>query len=90
LQLVTTIERPDVMIVDFVNPEVDAHELLEKARIRFGKSTMPPVLFLRDTPEDEEAANDLFADDVLLKPIEPALLLESVNKLIVKPQPDED
>ncbi len=84
IQLITSIDRPDIIILDFVEPEADARGLLQKARIRFGKSNMPLVLFLRDTPEDEAVANDLFADDVLLKPVDAAQLLECVSKLLTK------
>jgi DNA-binding response OmpR family regulator len=82
-------ERPDVIILDFENPEENASEFLETVRIRLGKSTMPPVLFLRDTPEDEAAAHELFAADVLMKPVEPDVLLDRVCKLVQPPQVDE-
>lgn len=90
LELLEEMAVPDLMIFDLVDPEHDAREILDKARIRFGKSTTPPVLFLRDTPEDEAAAHELYADDVLLKPVTSEELLDRVNKLGRKLQENAD
>jgi CheY-like chemotaxis protein len=81
LALLDRIELPDIIILDFVDPEQDGREFLERARIRFGKTTTPPVLFLRDSLEDEEAAHALLADDVLLKPVSADMLQAHLSHL---------
>jgi CheY-like chemotaxis protein len=83
-EMVELIEKsifPEAIICDFVHPEM-AKEFLEVAKIRMGKSSLPPVLFLRDSSEDEILANRLHASDLLLKPVAQELLLTTITKLI--------
>jgi len=72
---------PDVLICDFEHPDVDGKQLVEAARTRLGKSSMPAVLFLRDSHEDEVFAHLLCVDDMLIKPFEAHNLLASVARL---------
>ncbi len=81
LDLLAAMDLPDLIIFDFITPAKEARDLLERLRIRMGRTTTPPVLFLRDTPEDEEIAHELGADDVLFKPVDPAALGARVNQL---------
>lgn len=85
VHLLDEIELPDVMIGDFYYPERDGKHFMNKARIRFGKSTLPPVIFLMDSQEDEATAYDLSVNDVLEKPFDPDKLLASLTKLIERP-----
>lgn len=85
VQLLDEIELPDVIIGDFYYPERDGKHFLNKARIRFGKSALPPTIFLMDSEEDETAAYELSVNDVLEKPFEAAKLLASLTKLIERP-----
>jgi len=81
VMLLDGMELPDVLIGDFRSPEVDGKAFLDKARTRFGKSTLPPVVFLMDTKEDETAAHSLGVNDLLVKPFEVSALLTCISKL---------
>lgn len=77
---------PDVLVCDFAQPEITGRALLDTIRIRLGKTTMPPIVFLRDNPDDEELANFFGADDLLLKPFTPEALLACVGRLTIPTQ----
>ena len=72
---------PDVLICDFEHPDIDGKHLVEAARTRLGKASMPAVLFLRDSQEDELFAHLLGVDDMLIKPLETHNLLASIARL---------
>jgi DNA-binding response OmpR family regulator len=82
LDLLEQYGLPDVMVGDFLRPQVDATKFIEKARIRYGKSSLPPILFLYDSEEDEAVASQLDVNDILAKPFEMTTFLEHVHNLI--------
>jgi len=82
LELLNGMDLPHVFIGDFAEPHVDAKAFLEKARIRFGKVALSPMLLLMDSPDDEITANELQVYDLLPKPVEAERLLECVKQLI--------
>jgi DNA-binding response OmpR family regulator len=82
LERLDEIGLPDVFIGDFIKPDVDGKAFLEKARIRFGKSAMPPVLFLMDSRDDETVAELLDVHDLLPKPFESEILVQRIQQLI--------
>jgi DNA-binding response OmpR family regulator len=77
-------DPPDVVICDFSRPDEGGRQLLEAARLRIGKSAMPPLIFLRDTIEDEALAQDFGAAELILKPFDSTTLLEHVGRLIAQ------
>lgn len=79
LDLLNGLEMPDVFIVDFLHPETDGTDFINKIRVRYGKSTLSPVIFLLDTPEDEAVAHALGVQEVLPKPLEAEKLLLCLN-----------
>ncbi|MBC7870317.1 MAG: response regulator transcription factor [Chitinophagaceae bacterium] len=81
------IAMPDVFIGDFINPEIDGKDFLGKIQIRFGKTALPPVLFLMDTPEDETVAQAMGVSDVLSKPLEKETLLEHLKEIVKHARP---
>lgn len=89
LRMLDDLGLPDVIIGDFIHPDVDGKEFMEKARIRFGKSAMPPVLFLMDSQEDAVTAEQLGVHDVLPKPFENKKLAHCVHCLLESPTPAE-
>jgi len=89
IRMLDVIGLPNAIIGDFVHPETDGKAFIEKARIRFGKSAMPPVLFLRDSIEDETTAGALDVHDVLPKPFENEVLIQHVQQLIESRTPAE-
>lgn len=82
MQMLDQMELPDVLIGDFRNPAVDGKAYLDVARARFGNSTLPPVLFLMDSEDDETASHDLHVDDVLAKPFDGPALLARISELV--------
>jgi CheY-like chemotaxis protein len=82
LKLLDETGLPDVLIGDFIQPEIDGKAFLEKVSIRFGKSAMPPILFLMDSKEDEAAAEMLGVHDLLPKPVDGETLAQRVQQLI--------
>jgi len=89
VMLLDSIELPDVLIGDFRAPQVDGKAFLDKARIRFGKSTLPPVVFLMDTQDDETAAHSLGVNDLLVKPFEVSALLTCIRTLAESRRPSQ-
>jgi DNA-binding response OmpR family regulator len=77
-------DPPDVVICDFAGPDDGGRQLLEAARLRMGKSSMPPLIFLRDTIDDEALAQDFGAAELILKPFDSMTLLEHVSRLIAE------
>jgi CheY-like chemotaxis protein len=89
LRMLDDLGLPDVIIGDFLHPELDGKEFIEKARIRFGKSAMPPVLFLMDSREDAITAEQLGVHDLLPKPVADEKLVQCVSCLIETRTPAE-
>ena len=60
-------ERPDVLVLDLMLPELDGWEVIESAR-REGIGTPIIVVSARGAEEDRVRALDIGADDYLVKP----------------------
>ena len=67
-------QHPDVMILDWMMPEMDGLELIERLR---GMNNRLPILMLtaRDAIEDRVDGLESGADDYLVKPFAPAELV---------------
>ncbi len=78
---------PHAFIVDFATPQVDGKRFVEKARIRFGRNKVPPILMLMPTAEDEATANQMQVEDCLPKPYNQTDLLNHLSGLMTsRPQ----
>ncbi len=73
---------PHAFIVDFATPDIDGRRFVEKARIRFGRSKLPPILLLMPAAEDEIAANQMQVEDCLPKPYNQQDLLTHLSGLM--------
>jgi DNA-binding response OmpR family regulator len=82
LELLKSIDTPALMIGDFARPEVDGVDFLKRARIRLGRRSLPPVLFLMDAKDDEVVAGRVGAQELLTKPLDPTALVTCVSKLV--------
>jgi DNA-binding response OmpR family regulator len=89
MQLLNGAPLPDIFIMDLHSPEVEGKVFLETARIRFGRSALPPVLILADASQDEQIARQMSADDVLPKPFEDSELLSRLTALVEARRPKE-
>jgi Tfp pilus assembly pilus retraction ATPase PilT/ActR/RegA family two-component response regulator len=77
---IATRERPDLVIVDLNMPEMDGYEAIGRLRRDVGMSTLPiMVLTSEEGPGIERRVLELGADDYILKPFDPAVLLQRVN-----------
>jgi signal transduction histidine kinase/CheY-like chemotaxis protein len=75
----------DLILMDIRMPVMDGYEASEKISASL-KEKKPPILFLTaDTLNlEHESLMDLGVDDVLLKPLDPYLLIEKLEFWIVK------
>jgi CheY-like chemotaxis protein len=78
-------DRPDALICDFNDPQAQGKAFLDVARIRYGKTTMPPVLFLVDQAEDEQLAKIYGADDLIPKPFTDTAVTDWLGR-VMKPK----
>jgi type II secretory ATPase GspE/PulE/Tfp pilus assembly ATPase PilB-like protein/ActR/RegA family two-component response regulator len=73
-------ERPDLLIVDLMMPGMDGYQVIETIRQDISLSTLPVmVLTAEEGPAIEERVLELGADDYLVKPFEPQVLLSRVR-----------
>ena len=71
---------PDIAIVDVMMPDVDGVRVLEQL-IEEGKGRLPvPVVVITGSPEGAACCRVLLGhDDVIMKPFDPAVLLERIH-----------
>lgn len=73
-------EKPDLLVIDLNMPEVDGYQAIGQLRRDMSLAMMPIlVLTAEDGPGIEERVLKLGADDYIIKPFDPALLLARVN-----------
>jgi len=77
---IATRERPDLMIVDLNMPEMDGYEAITRLRRDITMATLPiMVLTSEEGPGVENRVLELGADDYVIKPFDPAVLLSRVH-----------
>jgi len=73
-------EHPDLVLVDLNMPEMDGYEALARIRRDLTLATIPIiVLTSEEGPGVERRVLELGADDYILKPFDPAVLLSRVH-----------
>ena len=73
-------ERPDLMLIDLNMPEVDGYEAIRRIRNDLSLATMPIVVITAEEGADvERRVLELGADDYIVKPFEPEVLLSRVR-----------
>jgi type IV pilus assembly protein PilB len=73
-------ERPDLVLIDLNMPEMDGYEAIRRMRRDFSLATLPiVVLTSEEGPGVERRVLELGADDYILKPFDPAVLLSRVQ-----------
>lgn len=73
-------ERPDLVLIDLNMPEMDGYEAIRRMRRDFTLTTLPiVVLTSEEGPGVERRVLELGADDYILKPFDPAVLLSRVQ-----------
>jgi type IV pilus assembly protein PilB len=77
---IATRERPDLLIVDLNMPEMDGYEVIARLRRDVTMATLPiMVLTSEEGPGIEHRVLELGADDYIIKPFDPGVLLSRVN-----------
>ncbi|TMP26845.1 DNA-binding response regulator [Pseudoalteromonas rubra] len=73
-------EQPDVVILDIMLPNLDGFEICRRIRPDYSG----PVLFLtaKDSDFDHVRGLEIGADDYVIKPVEPYVLLARLNALL--------
>ncbi len=82
-RLIIEEERPDIVLLDWVMPGVSGVELLRylKAKVTFAQ--IPIVMVTsRDSEEDRLRVLELGADDYLVKPVKPPVLIARIEALL--------
>jgi type IV pilus assembly protein PilB len=73
-------ERPDLLLIDLNMPEMDGYAAIGRLRRELTLATMPiMVLTAEEGPGVERRVLELGADDYILKPFEPTVLLSRVQ-----------
>ncbi len=72
--------NPDLIILDIMLPGIDGITLCKKIRPEFSG----PILFLtaKDSDFDQVLGLEIGADDYVIKPVEPRVLLARINNLL--------
>jgi type II secretory ATPase GspE/PulE/Tfp pilus assembly ATPase PilB-like protein/ActR/RegA family two-component response regulator len=73
-------ERPDLLLIDLNMPEMDGYQAIAALRKDLSLATLPiVVLTSEEGPGIERRVLELGADDYMLKPFDPDVLLSRVN-----------
>jgi type IV pilus assembly protein PilB len=73
-------ERPDLLVIDLMMPDMDGYQAIEHIRRDVSLSTLPViVLTAEDGPGIEERVLELGADDYIVKPFEAPVLISRVR-----------
>ncbi|WP_341908664.1 adenylate/guanylate cyclase domain-containing protein [Polaromonas sp. YR568] len=80
LEMALSTERPDLILLDVVMPDMNGYEVMEKLRHQ-ARSADIPVIFLTalSSVEEEQRGLDMGATDYIFKPISPPILLARVK-----------
>ena len=73
-------ERPDLLVLDLMMPQMDGYQALDRLRRDLSLATLPVIVLTAESgPDTERRVLELGADDYLVKPFEPGVLLSRVR-----------
>jgi response regulator RpfG family c-di-GMP phosphodiesterase len=76
-------EEPDLILLDYMMPEVDGLEFIRRLHLIAGRADVPVVMVTADTESDvRHKALQLGAQDFLTKPVDKIELMARVNNLL--------
>ena len=81
--LLNGMDMPKLFMGDFRNPEIDGAEFIRRLRVRYGKTTLSPIVFLLDSSEDEIVARKMEIHDVLAKPLTTDAILRCLESIML-------
>jgi type IV pilus assembly protein PilB len=72
-------ERPDLLLIDLLMPEMDGYEAIEHIRRNVSLATLPVIVLTAEVgPGVERRVLEIGADDYMLKPFEAPVLISRV------------
>ena len=76
-------ERPDLLLLDIMLPGREGLDICRDVKHAYGNEA-PPIILIsaRGQQVDVEAGLDAGADDYIIKPFSPRLLLERVEEIL--------
>ncbi|HEY3382052.1 MAG TPA: type II/IV secretion system protein [Vicinamibacterales bacterium] len=73
-------ERPDLLVLDLMMPEMDGFQAIDRLRRELTLATLPVIVLTAESgPDTERRVLELGADDYLIKPFEPGVLISRVR-----------
>jgi type IV pilus assembly protein PilB len=73
-------ERPDLLFLDLMMPQMDGFQALDRLRRDLTLANLPVIVLTAESgPDTERRVLELGADDYLIKPFEPGVLLSRVR-----------
>jgi diguanylate cyclase (GGDEF)-like protein len=76
-------ERPDLMLMDVIMPEMDGYEAARRIRAREGGEHWTPIIFLTGMGAEDDLKRGIEAggDDYLIKPVSPVVLAAKIKAM---------
>ena len=80
--------NPELVILDIMLPELDGFSICRAIRGKY----KGPVLFLtaKDSPIDHVMGLEIGADDYIIKPVDPHVLLARINAVLRRHKPEQE
>src|SRR3712207_4788789 len=75
-------ERPDLVLLDIVMPELDGYEVCRRLRADPSTQVLPVIMITASGEQEKVKAIEAGADDFIPKPFNPAELLARVKSLL--------
>lgn len=81
----TTVERPDLILLDVMMPDMDGYEVTRRLRANPATAHIPIIMFTAKTMVDDKVAGfEAGVDDYLTKPTHPAELTAHVKAVLAR------
>jgi type IV pilus assembly protein PilB len=84
-------EKPDLIITDYLMPEMDGMALITKLKSQLATRFIPIIMLTaKDEVDAEVEVINAGADDYLTKPVNPKRLIARINRILNRPSEDTE